>query len=232
MCSGARAVVQARAVHGQLLEQPPLRIERLHLVVQQQATGGLVRGRRARQHHQGHPFGIGTGDHVDEVEGTGAVGHRRHPEAATGTRRAVGRETHAGLVRQGHQRQQCTVFDLAKQRQRKVARDAEDLGGPPCLQGLQQAFGQVQVEIACRRRRHCGSVQPTGARAIGMAAACARACGKRQVLASRRRRGEYRQQLLQFRRMALRALQNRVRTHEQLEFTPATVTCVFVDGHV
>ena len=56
MSAGARcAVVQTRTIDGEFLEQPPLRIQRLHLVVQQQAAGGFMRRGCTRQHHQRHP---------------------------------------------------------------------------------------------------------------------------------------------------------------------------------
>ena len=149
----ALRVVEPGAVDGQLLEQPPLRIERLHLVVQQQAAGRLVRRRRARQHHQRHAFGIGASHRVDQVEGTGAIGHGGHAQTAARARRGVGREADAGLVRQRVQRQQRRALDLAEQRQREVAGDAEDFGGAACLQRLQQAFGEVHIGLRSRGSR-------------------------------------------------------------------------------
>ena len=144
----ALRIVEPRAVDRQFLEQPPLRIERLHLVVQQEAAGRFVRGRRAGQHDQRHAFGIGAGHGIDQVERAGTIGDGGHAEAAAGARCGIGGEADARLVRQRVQRQQLRVFDLAEQRQREVARDAEDLARAARLQCLQQASGEVHAFTA------------------------------------------------------------------------------------
>jgi hypothetical protein len=107
-------------------------------MVQLQPAGRLVRGRRARQHDQRHALGVGTGDRVDEVERAGAVGHGGDAEPAARTRRRVGGEADGRLVRQRDQRQHAGAFDLAEQRQREVAGNAEHLGRAAAREGVQQ----------------------------------------------------------------------------------------------
>ncbi|OIQ74719.1 hypothetical protein GALL_436210 [mine drainage metagenome] len=141
----ATHIVEPRLVCGQLGHHPPLRIERLHLVVQQQPAGGLVRGRRARQHDQRHAFGVGAGQRVDQVEGAGAVSHRGHAQPAAQPRRGVGGEADRRFVRQRVQRQDAGAFDFTEQRQREVAGNAEHFGGAPAAKRLEQALRQVHL---------------------------------------------------------------------------------------
>ena len=136
-------VVQPGLVHGELLEHAPLRIQRLHLVVQLVAARGFVRGRRARQHDQRHPLGVGAGHGVHEVEGAGAIGDRGHAEAAAHARGRVGREADRRFVRKRVERQDPAALDFAEQGQGEVAGDAEHFGRAAALQGLEEALGQV-----------------------------------------------------------------------------------------
>jgi hypothetical protein len=83
----ARRVVEPDLVAGDFAEHPELRIQRLGLMVQQQAGARLALARSAREHHQRRLLGIGGGDRIDHVERPGAVSHGRDAEPHVGARR-------------------------------------------------------------------------------------------------------------------------------------------------
>ena len=145
-------VVEADAVAGDLLEDAELRIERLRLMVQQQAGTRLALARPARDHYQRRLLGIGRRHRVDHVQRPGAVGHRRNAQRAIDARRGIGREADPGLVRERVQRQDLRLFDDAEVRQREVAGNAEDLAGAVGLEGMQQGFGEVHGQPPVRVR--------------------------------------------------------------------------------
>ena len=93
-------VAQHRLIAGHLVENIRLRVDGARLMMQHEAAGPLARAGRARDHHHRRAFGIGAGDRVDQVEGSGPVGNHRDAEAAVIARGRVRREADRRLMAQ------------------------------------------------------------------------------------------------------------------------------------
>ena len=75
---GGTCIRQAGLVAGNFLVDGELRIERLRLVMQQQAGTRFALARRAGDDHHGRLLRVGAGHRVDHVERTRAVSHGSH----------------------------------------------------------------------------------------------------------------------------------------------------------
>jgi hypothetical protein len=102
---------------------------------------------------------------IDHVQRARAVGDGRHAQAAVDARRGVGREAHAGLVRQRVQRQDLRLFDDAEVGQGEVAGNAKDLARAMVFERVQQGFGEVHAGQLrfIRQCGHCAAHRVQGA---------------------------------------------------------------------
>jgi hypothetical protein len=112
-------------------------------MVQLQETPAFVQAGRAGDHHQRHLLGVCGGDGVQHVERARAVGHERGGRRRGDARGRVRREADGGLVAQRVQRQLAPRPGRLEQRQRKVARNAEQLLHAVIGQALQQCFREL-----------------------------------------------------------------------------------------
>src|SRR5262249_49582087 len=139
----------------ELLVDAELGLDLLGLVMDQGAELPLVLSRSAADDEDGDPLGERAGDRVHHVVAAGAVGDADDADPARGAGAAVGREPHAGLVRQGDDVQPMPPPKPHEQPEDQVARDAEEMGDadPP------QVGDQ---EVAERHRRPHPSAPPNG----------------------------------------------------------------------
>ena len=134
----ALRIVEARLVAGDLRVDTILRVQRLPLVMEQQAAARLAGARRAGDDHDRRFLGERRGHRIDHVERAGAVGDRRDAERGVHARGGVGGEADGWLVAQRVQRQDAGFLDDLEERQREIPGDAEDLLRAMRLQCVQQ----------------------------------------------------------------------------------------------
>ena len=150
----ARRVVEHGLGAGHFAHDQELAVQALDLVVQPEAHAPFGRAGSARDHRHGRLLGVGGGDRVDHVERTRAVGDRGDAERAAVARRGVGGEADRRLVAERVQRQDARALDFAEERQREVARDAEDFSGAVVLECGEQ--GVCELHCAGGRCRDDG----------------------------------------------------------------------------
>ena len=97
---GRRAlrIVESRLVAGDLAKDPQLRIERLRLMVQEQARARLALAGRAGNDDDRRFLRVGPGHRVDEVERARPVSDGRDAQRAVHSRRGIGGEADRRLV--------------------------------------------------------------------------------------------------------------------------------------
>ena len=125
---GAARIGQHRRGAGDFLVDAMLGLDLARLMVNQRAELALLLAGAAGQDEQRHALGKRARHRVDHVVAAGAVGHTDDADFAGGARIAVGRETDARLVREGHDLRPLAPAQGEKQLEREIARDAENVG--------------------------------------------------------------------------------------------------------
>ena len=94
-------IEQHRARDRDFVVDASLRFERLHLVMEQRIFFAIFPARRAADDYDGRFLRIGTGNGVQDVEASHAIGDADQTDAVD-ARVSVGGEPGAGLVCHGH----------------------------------------------------------------------------------------------------------------------------------
>jgi hypothetical protein len=124
---GGMRVVDNRSPFGDFLVDLVLRLERLHLVMHEQAGPALELPRAPRDDYHRRFLGIRAGNRVNHVQTARAVGDEADPEPVRYARCAIGRKADCGLVTERHETEAPIVLQRVVQVQNEVSRDAEDL---------------------------------------------------------------------------------------------------------
>ena len=118
-------IVQNGRSHGQLIEDPFLRVELAHLVMEERILFPLAHARRAADDDDGRFFRVGLGGGVGDLQPAHAISHADHAQAAD-ARIGIGGEAGALFIASGDDLQRAFLQGVVET-QHVIARNAKDM---------------------------------------------------------------------------------------------------------
>ena len=139
----ALLVQQDRGGNGHFVIHPPLRVERLYLVMQQRIFLPILSAWRPADDHHRRFLRVRAGNRIHDVQPADAIGHADQPNAVDPAVR-IGGEPGARLVAH-RDRLNFRAIEPRERRQREISRHAEAVTNPVAMKIVEQKLAQRHI---------------------------------------------------------------------------------------